>query len=99
MESQSTVVQPRSYQPNLTLGGSGYVPCAADQLSERVAELDALMTLLTTLSEDGAGLVLEKFNEQVRLHAMFLAARLAHDVHELHEQLFIEEVNARVAAQ
>ena len=99
MESQSNVVQPRSFQPNRTLGGSGYVPSVADQLSERVAELDALLTVMTTTSDDGSGLAFESLNGQVRMHMMFLAARLAHDVHELHEQLFIEEVNARVAAQ
>ena len=99
MESANNVVQQHVNHPGRTLGRSGYVPTVRDQLSDRITELDALTTVLAAASDDGSGLELNKFNAEIQLAALSLAARLAHEVNELHEQLFIEEVNSRVAAQ
>lgn len=83
------------FVPGTTLGRSGYIPSKEDQLAMRIEHLDALLCLMTNdlNEEDGHGLL--NLNSSIQAAVLHLASSLATEVHELHTELTIANVNRK----
>ncbi len=80
-----TVKQEGGSAGSRTLGRSGYVPDAADQMSTRIRQLDALMCVITAGTGCNEGF--SNCNVEIREATLELAADLAEEIHELNTQL------------
>lgn len=80
------------YEPNRTLGGSGYVDLPFDKLGQRLKQLDALLMVMSGADNGTDGMSdFERFNDEIKRAVLDLAQDLAHEAHELHEQLTCEQ--------
>lgn len=77
--------QPGGYQPNRTLGRSGWIEPPADKLCTRIRHLDALLAALTSDGGDGAAIF--GCNEFIQSAVLDLASDLAYEIHELYTQV------------
>jgi len=85
------------FVPGTTFGRSGYQPQAPDELADKIRCLDALMSLITERGGSGdRELALQNLNDDIQTGVLDLVGSLARDIHELHERIFIEDVNERV---
>lgn len=97
------IVTPRApafvYAPNTRLGRSGYATLPADQLAMRIEQLGALMCLITNRGADRDHLVpLQRLNKDIQVGVLDLVASLAAEIHEIHEEILFEGLNAPATA-
>lgn len=85
-----TVNQMGGYIAGRTLGRSGHMPDAADQMSTRIRQLDALMCVITAGTGCNEGF--SNCNVEIREATLELASDLAHEIHELNTQLLSQSV-------
>lgn len=96
--ADQTVDHRFNYVPNKTLGRSGYIEGNQDKLAARVRQLDALLCLVSCSdgsSEDGqAGFF--SFNQEIQRATLQLASSLATEIHELHEEISIQDMKQQM---
>lgn len=84
-----------TYVPNRTLGRSGYIEDKKGQLSGKITHLDALLLLMTMAPDSDDPNDFASVNSDIQSAVLSLASTLASEIHELHEELFISELNAK----
>lgn len=82
------------FVPNTTLGRGGYAPCKQDILGGRVEQLDALLILIADTSGEDNPQGFQNLNDSIQAAVLRLASSLATEIHEIHEELFVERFNA-----
>ncbi len=87
--ADETVDHGFDYTPNTTLGRSGHQIDKETRLGERVEQLDALLIVCTVGAADGG---FASCNKEIQMAALRLASDLATEVHELHEEIFLERL-------
>lgn len=96
--ADQTVDDRFNYVPGKTLGRSGYIEGNHDKLATRVRQLDALLCLVSCSdgsSEDGqAGFF--SLNKDIQRATLELASSLATEIHELHEEISIQDMKQQM---
>lgn len=85
------------FRPHTTLGRNGNVPSKRDRMNERLEHLDALLCLVTNDIGEEEGRGFQNLNTTIQASVLYLASRLATEVHELHTELEIESWNKRAS--
>ena len=83
---------PLRYEPNRTLGRSGYVDTPRDRLHDTLRHLDALLSLISSHQEfpqDGNEFM--SMNSSVQFAILELASDLATEAHEISERLLHDD--------
>lgn len=77
------------YLPNRTLGRAGFVDDDFSQLGRRLAQLDALLCVITDadVDADDDRNSFQRLNNTIQRTVYDLASDLAQEAHELHEKL------------
>ena len=83
-----------AYVPGTTLGRSGYVFSASDRLGMRIAQLDALLCVISVSPESDDDEGFQNCNPQIQFSVLELAGSLATEIHELHEELLLADLRA-----
>ena len=91
----STLDDRFTYVPNRTLGRSGYEPNAVDRLHMRANQLDALLCVITSGTDEEQTFF--SFNKDIQRTVLELASSLATEVNEAQEQMLLAHVRKTAA--
>lgn len=81
---------PRKYEPNRTLGRSGYQRDPETQLHARMEQLDALLTLISNADVTGEDHNdFQRMNGSIQRAILGLASELAQEAHELYTRVHV----------
>lgn len=84
-----------TFVPGTTLGRNGNIPSKEDRLGEQIEFLDALLCLITNDIGESEESGFQNLNNSIQASVLYLASRMATEVHELHVELMIEKLKAK----